>query len=174
MCYLVSLWAYCWLLNLCVLKSTFFWILRGRAVLSLLPSPAFLLHYLPQPTALLFGLGRDRRLMQCDVTPHTCILPALAAPEALTQRRTLAQELFLASAPHLVQVNGSFPLTKASGCCCSTTGNGKIVQFPYLFNQSAPSFMDVNINLCPSCLHTTAAFRSFHPESQILPQSPWR
>lgn len=28
--------------------------------------------------------------------------------------------------------------------------------------------------LCPSCLHTTAAFRSFQPESQILPQSPWR
>ena len=28
--------------------------------------------------------------------------------------------------------------------------------------------------LCPSCLHTTTAFRSFQPESQILPQSPWR
>lgn len=34
--------------------------------------------------------------------------------------------------------------------------------------------MHININLCPSCLHTTTAFRSFQPESQILPQSPWR
>lgn len=30
------------------------------------------------------------------------------------------------------------------------------------------------LNLCPSCLQTTAAFRSFQPESQMLPQSPWR
>lgn len=36
------------------------------------------------------------------------------------------------------------------------------------------ALIHADINLCPSCWHTTAAFRSFQPESQMLPHSPWR
>lgn len=49
------------------------------------------------------------------VTPDPGVLAPPAALDAEAQRRTLAQELLLASAPHLVQVDGSFALTEAFG-----------------------------------------------------------
>ena len=49
-----------------------------------------------------------------------------------------------------------------------------LVHFPFFYLNSVLLCTHTDINLCPSCLHTTAAFRSFQPESQILPQSPWR
>ncbi len=145
--------------------------------LPLVPPLGLVLRQLPQPTAQLLRLGLCRRLPRRDVTPHPCILPASAALDALAQRGTLSQELLLPCAPHLVQVDGSFPLTEPSAGYRSTTEDRENVEFlcnSFKFNSLSPSCVHIIMNLCPSCLHTTAAFRSFQPESQILPQSPWR
>lgn len=93
--------------------------------LPLVPPLALILRQLPQPTAQLLRLGLCRRLPRRDVTPHPCILPAFAALDALAQRGTLSQELLLPRAPHPVQVDGPFPLTKPSSCYCSTTEDGE-------------------------------------------------
>lgn len=146
----------------------------------MVPPLALFLHQLPQPTAQLLRFDLYRRLLWRDVTPHPCILTASATLDALAQRGALSKELLLPCAPHLVQVDGSFPLTETSCCYRSTAEKkemcGREYEFLcYLFFIGLTfSFIHVNLNLCPSCLHTTAAFRSFQPESQILPQSPWR
>lgn len=92
-------------------------ILPEHVFLSLVSSLALLLlHRLPQPTAHQLLTLRPYRLLRCDVASHPCVLPASAALDALAQRGTLSQELLLPCAPHLIQVDGPFPLTEPSGC----------------------------------------------------------
>lgn len=156
-------------------------ILPEHVFFPVIPPLALLLHQLSQPTAQLFGFDLYCwLLLRRYVAPHPCICTASAALDVLAQRGALSQELLLPRAPHLVQVDGSFPLTKTSCSYCSSAVKKEMCRREYdffcrlLFLRLGFSSVHININLCPSCLHTTAAFRSFQPESQILPQSPWR
>lgn len=103
------------------LRSYQYLSLPENVSLSLVPSLALLFNQFPQPTTQLSGFGLRRWLLWRDITPHPCALSAPAALDVLTQRGTLSQELLLPCAPHLVQVDGTFPLTKPSGCNRSTT-----------------------------------------------------
>lgn len=100
--------------------------LPEQALLSLAPPPlAVSLHQLPQaaaPPPRLRPRGRFPRRWR-DVTPDPGVLALPAALDAEAQGRTLAQELLLSGASHLVQVDGPFALTEASGCQrCAAAG----------------------------------------------------
>lgn len=154
-------------------------LLPEHVFLLVVPHLALFLHQLPQPTAQLFRFGAYRWPLWWNVTPHPCVLSPSAALDALAPGGTLSQELLLPCAPHLVQMDRPFSQTKPCSCYRSAAEKkgdvGDKINFCDSFSmQLTVSFMLMNINLCPSCLQTTAAFRSFQPESQILPQSPWR
>lgn len=101
-------------------------ILPEQVFLSLVSSLALLLlHQLPQPTAhQLLTLRPYQRLPRRHVASYPRVLPASAALDALAQRGTLSQELLLPRAPHLIQVDGPFPLTEPSSCNRSAAEGG--------------------------------------------------
>lgn len=112
-----------------------------------------------------------------------------SAPTPVARRHTsLLRPPCVCSPGRSVQVRGTPPGTPPSPCTSPGPGgwvpsHDRTLQLPPLYRwggdvwedeRNQRSRLNYATDLCPSCLHTTAAFRSLQPESQILPQSPWR